>query len=448
MNESDRGAAATRDSGLRVCVIGTGYVGLSVGACLALLGHEVTCADRDVVRIEQLRRGEILVAEPGLTELVDAMTTAGRLRLVTSNLVAVAEADFVFLCLPTPQGEDGSADLGRLFDVVAEIATSLRSGTVVVGKSTVPVGTTRRVREALGRDDIAVVSNPEFLAEGNAVRDVLCPDRIVIGSDDPVAARRVAELYGPIDTRLVVTDSASAEAIKYASNAYLAVRLSFVNSMAEVCERSGADIDAVMDGVGSDHRIGRHFLRPGPGWGGSCFPKDTAALLRTSMACGFDFTLLRAATEYNLAHRERMVEKVTAMVGPHLTGETVAMWGLTFKAGTDDLRDSPAMAIAARLASLGIIVQAFDPTVARALDGVSVAGSCLEACCGARVLVVATEWPEFLEVDLAEVGRVMAGRNIVDLRNLLDPVAVADNGFRYDAVGRGLSSTAVASVAG
>jgi len=448
MNGSDLGTLTRRGSGLRVCVIGTGYVGLSVGACLAVLGHEVTCADRDAVRIERLRDGEIVVAEPGLGEMVDSMTTAGRLHFATSNTAAVTDADFVFLCLPTPQGEDGSADLGRLFDVIAEIAAHLRSGAVLVGKSTVPVGTARQVRGALGRDDVAVVSNPEFLAEGNAVRDVLCPDRIVIGSDDPVAARRVAHLYDAIDTRVVITDAASAEAIKYAANAYLAVRLSFVNSMAEVCERTGADVDAVMDGVGSDHRIGQHFLRPGPGWGGSCFPKDTAALLRTSMARGFDFTLLRAATEYNLAHRERMVQKVTAMVGPHVTGETVAMWGLTFKAGTDDLRDSPAMAIAAHLASLGIIVQAFDPTVSQPLPGVSVTRSCLEACCGARALVVATEWPQFLDVDLAEVGRVMAERNIVDLRNLFDPATVVASGFRYDAVGRGLSSTVVASIAG
>jgi len=452
MDESDEGTApltvTQRHSGLRVCVIGTGYVGLAVGACLAVLGHEVVCADRDAVRIAQLRTGLTPVAEPGLAELVDAMTTAKRLRFATSNKAAVADADFVFLCLPTPQGEDGNADLGRLFDVVTEIADSLRTGTVVVDKSTVPVGTARQVREALGRDDVAVVSHPEFLAEGNAVRDVLCPDRIVIGSEDPAAAQRVASLYSALDTHVVLTDSASAETIKYAANAYLAVRLSFVNSMAEVCELAGADVDAVMDGVGSDHRIGHHFLRPGPGWGGSCFPKDTAALLRTSMSRGFDFTLLRAATEYNRIHRERMIAKVTSLIGDHPNGATVAMWGLTFKAGTDDLRDSPAMAIAAGLASLGIIVQAYDPTVRAPLQGVSVAPSALEACSGAQVLVVATEWPEFADVDLAEAGRVMAERNLVDLRNLLDPALAIGHGFRYDAVGRGQSHTVIASAAG
>ena len=435
-------------SGLRVCVIGTGYVGLAVGACLAVLGHDVVCTDRDAVRIGQLRAGICPVAEPGLAELVGAMTTARRLRFATSNTAAAADADFVFLCLPTPQGEDGSADLRRLFDVVAEIAGSLHAGAIVVDKSTVPVGTAQLVREALGRDDVAVVSNPEFLAEGNAVRDVLCPDRIVIGSEDPAAARRVAGLYAAIETRVVLTDSASAETIKYAANAYLAVRLSFVNSMAEVCEVAGADVDAVMEGVGSDHRIGHHFLRPGPGWGGSCFPKDTAALLRTSISHGFDFTLLRAATEYNLAHRERMVAKVISMLGGHPNGAIVAMWGLTFKAGTDDLRDSPAMAIAARLASLGIVVQAYDPTVRGPVRGVSVAPTRLEACTGARVLVIATEWPEFADADLAEVGRAMKESNIVDLRNLLDPGTAVASGFRYDAVGRGRSAAPIAAAAG
>jgi UDPglucose 6-dehydrogenase len=292
------------------------------------------------------------------------------------------------------------------------------------------------VRAALGREDIAVVSNPEFLAEGNAVRDVLCPDRIVIGSDDPVAARRVAHLYDAIETRMVITDAASAEAIKYAANAYLAVRLSFVNSMAEVCERTGADIDAVMDGVGSDHRIGHHFLRPGPGWGGSCFPKDTAALLRTSLARGFDFTLLRAATEYNLAHRERMVEKVTAMVGPHLTGETVAMWGLTFKAGTDDLRDSPALAVAELLAEEGARLTGYDPCVSADCGPVRVLGSAEAVAEGADGLVVLTEWPEFAELDWTDLAAMMTRPVIVDTRNLLPVEKVTEAGFRLVSLGR------------
>lgn len=435
-------------TGAQVCVIGTGYVGLTAGACLASLGHHVVCADRDAVRVEQLQSGMVPIVEPGLTDLVTDTIAQGRLRFSTSNTAAVADADFVFLCLPTPQDDDGSADLSRVFDVVDEIAPHLRRGAVVVGKSTVPVGTARRVRHALGRGDVRVVSNPEFLAEGSAVRDFLEPDRIVIGSDDTAASRRVAGLYGGVAGRMVITDSASAEAIKYAANGYLAVRLSFVNSMAKLCEVVGADVDAVMEGVGADHRIGNHFLRPGPGWGGSCFPKDTAALLRTSSSCGFDFALLRAATEYNVEHRGRMVAKVVSMLDELAPRPTVAMWGLTFKAGTDDLRDSPAMAIADELAALGITVRAYDPTVRRPLPGVSVAASCLDACRDAQVLVIATEWPEFATADLVAAAQVMRDRNIVDLRNLLDPDVAIGHGFRYDAVGRGQLGLGALSVAG
>ncbi|GAB3858943.1 UDP-glucose/GDP-mannose dehydrogenase family protein [Nocardioides maradonensis] len=432
---------------MRVCVIGTGYVGLTAGACFAVLGHQVVCTDCDASRVEQLRDGTAAIVEPGLAEIVGSMTAAGRLRFGTSNTDAVSDADVVVLCLPTPQGNDGSADLAALMDAVSEIAPHLRPGAVLVEKSTVPVGTARRVRRLLGREDIAVVANPEFLAEGSAVRDFLHPDRIVIGSDDIVAARRVMGLYDGIDTEVVVTDTASAETIKYAANAYLAVRLSFVNSMAEVCEVVGADIDAVMEGVGTDHRIGRHFLRPGPGWGGSCFPKDTSALMRTSLSCGFDFTLLRAAMNYNVAHREWMVAKVLGMLGPREPRTSVAIWGLTFKAGTDDLRDSPAMVIAERLASMGLLVRAYDPTVQRPVRGIGITESCLDACRGARVLVIATEWPEFAEVDLAAVAQVMAEPNIVDLRNILDPEDVLRHGFRYDAVGRGQLGVGALSVA-
>ncbi len=426
-----------RQTELRICVIGTGYVGLTAGACFAHLGHTVVCTDSSASRIEALERGTLELVEQGLPELVERVVQLGRLTFALDNAVAAADADIVFLCLPTPPADDGSADLSRVLDVAAEIGPHLRPGSVLVAKSTVPVGTAALIKEAVGRTDVMVAANPEFLAEGTAVRDFLEPARVVIGSDDPGAAERVAALYRPLDPHLVLTDAASAETIKYAANAYLAVRLSFVNSMAEVCEAAGADISAVMDGVGSDRRIGRSFLSPGPGWGGSCFPKDTAALLHTSLSRGFDFTLLRAATDYNQEHQRWMVSKVVRALGGDLDGAVVAMWGLTFKAGTDDLRDSPAVEIARQLTELGCTVRAYDPAIRRPLPGVTVCATALAAARDAHVLVVATEWPVFARADLGAVGSVMADRSLVDMRNLLDPEVATACGFRYDGVGRG-----------
>jgi len=420
----------------RICVVGSGYVGLTAGACLAYLGHTVVCTDVSVSRVDDLRSGRLHLVEEGLPELVRSMVDAGRLSFSTDNIAGSRDADFVFLCLPTPQDADGSADLQLMLEVAAEIGPHLRPGTVVVDKSTVPVGTSRLVAQELGRPDVSVASNPEFLAEGRAVRDFLHPDRVVIGSDDPVTSRRVAALYQRLDTHVITTDASSAETIKYAANAYLAVRLSFVNSMASICEAAGADISAVMDGVGSDHRIGPAFLAPGPGWGGSCFPKDTSALLHTSLSCGFDFTLLHAATDYNREHQRWMVSKIEAAVDG-VRGSVVALWGLTFKAGTDDVRDSPAVEIARQLTEAGYVVRAFDPAASRPVDGVTMCTSAVNACRDARVLVVATEWPEFRDVDLERAGRVMAARSVVDMRNLLDPETVLSHGFSYDGVGRG-----------
>ncbi len=420
----------------RICVIGTGYVGLTAGACLAQLGHTVVCTDVSAARVGELRSDTMHLVEEGLPELIRSMVAAGRLSFSTDNIAGSRDVDFVFLCLPTPQGADGSADLQMMLEVAAEIGPTLRPGTVVVDKSTVPVGTSRLVARELGRSDVTVASNPEFLAEGRAVQDFLHPDRVVIGSDDPVTSHRVAALYQGLDTQVITTDAASAETIKYAANAYLAVRLSFVNSMASICEAAGADISAVMEGVGADHRIGPAFLRPGPGWGGSCFPKDTSALLHTSRSCGFDFTLLHAAMDYNREHQRWMVSKIAAAVGG-ASGSVVALWGLTFKAGTDDLRDSPAVEIARQLVDAGYVVQAFDPAAQRPVDGVTMCASALDACRDAQVLVVATEWPEFRDVDLGAAGQVMAARSIVDMRNLLDPDTALAHGFGYDGVGRG-----------
>ena len=427
---------------IRICVIGAGYVGLTAGACLAHLGHTVVCTDQSVLRVQELQRGTLRIVEDGLPDIVERMVALGRLRFSADNVESVGDADFVFLCLPTPQSEDGSADLSHVLDVAREIGPHLRPDAIVVDKSTVPVGTSTLVLDALGRLDVMVAANPEFLAEGTAVRDFLHPDRVVVGSDQPGAAERVGSLYKALDTHLITTDAASAETIKYASNAYLAVRLSFVNSMAGVCEAAGADIAAVMDGVGSDHRIGRAFLTPGPGWGGSCFPKDTSALLHTSYARGFDFTLLRSATDYNREHQRWMVSKVLATLGDEVEGAVVAMWGLAFKAGTDDLRDSPAIEIARQLTERGCVVRAFDPAVRHHVPGVTVCTSYVEACRGARTLVIATEWPEFIGADLGAAGRVMQDRALVDLRNLLHPYTAAAHGFRYEGVGRARSGVA------
>lgn len=307
----------------------------------------------------------------------------------------------------------------------------------MITKSTVPVGASEMVRSILDRTDVEVVSNPEFLAEGHALRDCLHPDRIVIGAQSESAARSVAGLFGPSTrSRRIITDVASAELIKYASNAYLAMRLTFVNSMAELCEAAGADIRSVLAGIGSDHRIGEEFLQPGPGWGGSCFPKDSRALVRIAEDLGCDLALVEATIAENARHTGRVADKVVAALGSDVGGRHIAIWGLTFKAGTGDLRESPALAIAHRLAALGARVHAYDPTVAAGtLERIEVHSSPLSACKDAAALVIGTEWPEFASADLATVAAVMSGRVIVDGRNLLDPAAAAAEGFTYTGIG-------------
>jgi UDPglucose 6-dehydrogenase len=423
--------------GRKVAVIGSGYVGLTLSAGLALLGHEVECTDKSPERIAQLCAGRVPIVEDGLPEAVGQMLVAGRLRFGTDNALAAAGADFVFLCLPTPEGADGQADLSFVRGVAAEIGPRLRPGTTVITKSTVPVGTSEIVEDALARSDVHVASNPEFLAEGTALRDCLHPDRIVIGSRSEAVGQEIAGLYGSSGrSEPILTDLASAELIKYASNAYLAVRLTFVNSMAEICEAAGADIRSVMAGMGSDHRIGNAFLRPGPGWGGSCFPKDTKALVSTAERLGCDIALVKTAIAMNAHHTRRVLDKVTAVMNGDVADKRVAMWGLTFKAGTDDLRRSPALEIAQRLVALGASVHAYDPTVpAGTLHGIEAHSTPLAACKGAEVLIIGAEWPEFASADLADLAAVMDRRVIVDARNLIDPVAAADQGFRYAGIG-------------
>jgi UDPglucose 6-dehydrogenase len=421
----------------KLSVIGAGYVGLTTAACFAHLGHDVTCADIDPAKVALLSSGRIPIHEAELERIVQEQLRAGRLRFVVGAGNAVAEAEFVYLCVPTPQGLDGSADLTFIEAAAQEISPVISRDTVVVNKSTVPVGSTLLVERALGRPDVKVVSNPEFLREGSAVSDFLNPDRVVIGSDDQAAATRVAALYLGVRSPILITDASSAETIKYASNAFLATKLSFVNAVAAVCEAVGADVSDVMLGIGYDHRIGHDFLKPGPGWGGSCFPKDTRAMLRIAEDAGYDFAFLRGVIAVNDEQFERVVAKITAAVGGELSGARVGVLGLTFKAGTDDLRDSPSLEVTRRLIERGAIVRAYDPTVGTApLDGLEIADDPYAACDNAAVVAVLTEWDEFRWLDFDKLADAMETRNIVDTRNILDRGVVARRGFNYQGIGR------------
>jgi len=423
----------------RLAIIGAGYVGLTTGACLAHLGHDVVCADVDAEKVARLSNGDVNIVEDRLPQLVREGLDDDRLRFVVGAANAAADCEVVFLCVPTPQNPDGTADLSFIEGASRELAPILAFEAIVVNKSTVPVGSTRVVERVLERPDVTVVSNPEFLREGSAVQDFLHPDRIVIGSEDQSAAIKVLSLYLGVSAPTVVTDPASAETIKYAANAFLAMKLSFVNAIAAVCEGVGADVDDVLLGLGHDTRIGSEFLRPGPGWGGSCFPKDTRALVRMAEQGGYDFRLLDGVIAVNEEQFARVVDKVRRSAGGDLSGRTVGVWGLTFKAGTDDLRDSPALEIIVRLLDQGALVQAFDPTVS-SVDGLpsgtSVVASSMEACERADVLVVLTEWDEFRWQDPAAVAAGMTGRAVVDARNLLDRVRWQRHGFDYQGIGR------------
>jgi UDPglucose 6-dehydrogenase len=420
----------------QIAVIGAGYVGLTTAACFSSLGHDVVCADIDEARVAQLTRGEIPIVEAGLDALVREGMEGGRLRFVVGAEAAAATAEFAYLCVPTPQGDDGSADLSYIEAAARQIGPVLPSEAVVVNKSTVPVGSTRAVERVLGRDDVVVVSNPEFLREGSAVHDFLNPDRIVIGSDDQAAAVRVASLYIGVTAPLIVTDPASAETIKYASNAFLATKISFVNAIAAVCEAVGADVKDVVLGMGYDKRIGHEFLKPGPGWGGSCFPKDSRALVHIADTSGYSFDLLRGVITVNDDQFKRVVGKVREMAGGSLAGVKVGAWGLTFKARTDDTRDSPALRIVALMRDEGAEVTAYDPAVKSPVGGVDPAADPYSVCEGAEVLVVLTEWDEFRWLDFDKVAGLMASPRVVDARNLLDKPALERRGFTYAGIGR------------
>lgn len=420
---------------MRVGVIGAGYVGLTTAACLSHLGHDVICADIVEEKVEALNRGVIPIVEDGLQPIVADGLASGRLRFVLGARAAAENVEFVFLCVPTPQGEDGSADMSYIQDAAVDIGPVLEPEAVVINKSTVPVGSTRVVERALQRTDVFVVSNPEFLREGSGVHDFLHPDRIVIGSDSQDAAVRLTELFEGIRAPFVVTDPPTAETIKYASNAFLATKVSFINAVANLCEALGANVREVVLGMGYDKRIGSEFLRPGPGWGGSCFPKDSRALVRIAEDAGYSFDLLKGVISVNNDQYARVAGKIVEGAGGTIDGKRVAVWGLTFKARTDDLRDSPSLEVIKLLVKDGARIQAYDPTVKRALADVDVATDPYDACQDAEVLAILTEWDEFRWLDLGVVRTRMARPTIVDARNLLEPAAVRRAGFRYRGIG-------------
>jgi len=409
----------------RITVVGAGYVGLVTAAGFAHLGHEVTCVDTDTEKIAALNSGVVPIYEAGLQDLVAEAVhaTPSRLRFQVTHDDDSFESTVYVLCVPTPLGEDGGADVSYVEAAVSDLAQGMPTDSIVVNKSTVPVGSKTLVERLLGRDDVVVVSNPEFLREGTAVQDFLHPDRIVIGADSSDDAERVKQLYQGIDTPFVLTGPASAELVKYAANAFLATKLSFVNAVAAVCEGYGADIADVRRGVGLDQRIGLDFFAPGPGWGGSCFPKDTEVMLQIAEHAGYDFALVRAAIETNEQQLDRVAARVLSALDRPAAEATVGLLGLAFKAETDDIRMSPALAVADRLRRSGVAaIHAYDPqaTLGDAAPGVVQVGSALEACRDADVVLIATEWPEFAELDLAAVATVMTGTALVDSRGVVD----------------------------
>lgn len=431
---------------MNICMVGTGYVGLVTGAGLADLGMSVTCVDKDDAKIALLQKGVIPIYEPGLEELVGRNERKGRLRFTTDLREGIESSAAIFIAVGTPPRSDGSADLTFVRQVAEAVAEHLNGYKVVVTKSTVPIGTGRTIERIIGEKNgkfpFSVVSNPEFLREGSAVADFLNPDRIVIGASDPRAIEVMKEIYKPLflrETPFVITDVASAELIKYASNGFLAVKISFINEVARLCELMGADVEAVATGMGLDPRIGPRFLLPGPGFGGSCFPKDTAAAADLARQHGYTFELIEATIRANAATKARMIEKIEAAVGP-LRDKTVAVLGLSFKPETDDIRESPALAVVGDLLAKGARVRAFDPAAmdnTRAIFPQLVyAKDAYDCAAGADLLVLLTEWNEFRALDLKQLAGTLRCRTMIDLRNVYDPAEMRSAGWSYTSVGR------------
>jgi len=433
---------------MRVAMIGTGYVGLVSGACFADFGHEVTCVDKDKAKIAALMRGEVPIYEPGLNDLVAANSRAGRLKFTDDLSGAVKAADAVFIAVGTPSRRgDGHADLSFVYDAAREIARALAGFTVIITKSTVPVGTgdevERIVRETRPDAEFAVVSNPEFLREGAAIQDFKHPDRIVVGSEDARAREVMTELYRPLylnRSPILFTDRRTAELIKYAANAFLATKITFINEIADLAEKVGADVQEIARGIGLDNRIGAKFLHAGPGFGGSCFPKDTVALLKTGQDHEAPLRIVEAVVAVNDARKRAMARKVAHALGGDLRGKTVAVLGLTFKPNTDDMRESPSIPLITALQDLGATVRAYDPTgmeqAKPLLSNVAFCKDAYDCAQGASALVIVTEWEQFRALDFARLKTVMERPVLVDLRNIYRPEEVARHGFAYEGVGR------------
>ncbi len=433
---------------MRIAMIGSGYVGLVSGACFAHFGHDAFCVDKDAGKIERLLKGVMPIYEPGLDKLVSDNVDAGRLRFGTDLAAAVGDADAVFIAVGTPTRRgDGHADLTYVYAAAAEIARAIRGYTVVVTKATVPVGTGREVariiREARPAGDFDVASNPEFLREGAAIEDFMKPDRVVIGVESERAREVMSGIYRPlnlIQTPMVFTNIETAEVTKYAGNAFLAMKITFINEIADLCEKVGADVHDVARGIGLDGRIGRKFLHPGPGFGGSCFPKDTLALAHTAREANAPQTLVERVIEVNNGRKKKMAQRVVDFCGGSVAGLTIGVLGLTFKANTDDMRDAPSLDIVPALQAAGAKVVAFDPEgmteAGYLLKDVTFAKTAHEAAAGADVLVVITEWHEFRGIDPRRLKETMRQPRIVDLRNIFDPEEMRTLGFAYEGVGR------------
>jgi UDPglucose 6-dehydrogenase len=436
---------------MKIAIIGSGYVGLVSGSCLAQIGHVVTCVDNDPGKIESLRNNVMPIYEPGLEELVKSNVDAGRLSFTTDLVAALDGCEIVFIAVGTPsRAFDGHSDLKYVWTVAREISENAKGRLVVVTKSTVPVCTGDEVEailsEKLAPDSFSVVSNPEFLKEGAAIDDFMKPDRIVVGSEDEWGREALKELYRPLtdgtfaQAKIIFTDRRTSELIKYAANAFLATKITFINEMAQLCEQVGANVEHLANGIGTDKRIGAQFLRPGPGYGGSCFPKDTLALVRTAQDFEAPSLIVEAVINANDQRKRAMARKVAGAMGGDVRGKRIALLGLTFKAETDDMRDSPAISIANALTDRGAIVSAYDPQgmeeAARILPQLEMSSDALTAAKDADATVIVTEWSEFRALDLDALREAMAGDLLVDLRNLFVPEEVVQTGLRYVSIGR------------
>ncbi|WP_300377529.1 UDP-glucose/GDP-mannose dehydrogenase family protein [Henriciella sp.] len=433
---------------MRVAMIGTGYVGLVSGACFADFGHVVTCVDKDASKIDRLKKGEIPIFEPGLDELVAQNVKAGRLNFTTEAKDAIADADAVFIAVGTPSRRgDGHADLSYVYGAAEEVAELMDGFTVVVTKSTVPVGTGDEVEAIIRKTkpdaDFAVVSNPEFLREGAAIKDFKIPDRVVVGTDSERAREVMRELYRPLflnETPILFTTRPTSELIKYAANAFLALKITFINEMADLCEAVGANVQEVSRGIGLDGRIGNKFLHAGPGYGGSCFPKDTLALTRTANEAGSPVRIIDTVVEVNTARKKAMADKVIKAMDGDLKGKTIGVLGLAFKPNTDDMRDAPSLDIVPALIEAGATVRAYDPEsmeeARKMMDGLVYADDAYGAIEGADAMVIITEWDQFRALDLDRVKDTLKGDVVVDLRNIYSPEDMSKRGFDYTSVGR------------